>query len=489
MSNMNSPSDVISYIQFLENKYCPYSWRFCEIEIWPLLRIEIYHKLSLEVLKSDHQFNSSTKIGRLNSILKTFEFSKIKKETDFIFLSDNTSYLKINDVTIDKLCDPLIEIVSSNNCTWQKWIYTKSPNVKLFFQSRCVGFPIFIAKITSLFKKKRKSLIRRELENTRLFELLDEINRDFNNRFNINSSNVINLLNSFLESVNWFYKCFYKIKPKFIFIIDYYNLNNIALIIAANKLKIRTADIQHGVQSVLHAGYSGWNNEFGKTYESLPKYFFVWSNYEKELIESWGKGNNNAIVTGNLIRYLYSKPEVIKHEIHTSAIKNIINKRSKGNLNVLFTMQYGIVYENHLFQMIKESQDKFNWFIRLHPVDNNQKGLEKMISLCDKYNLESIDFKIASSIPLELLLLDMNIHITHSSSVVLDAHSFGIKSILFHNYGKLFFEERLEEGFLFFSDDYRDIPNLILRESVRAKDSLTGSFEESISNKIAFIYE
>lgn len=486
---MNSPNDVINYIEFLEKKYRPYSWSFLGIEIWPLLRIEIFQKLSLEVLKSNHQTNKNSSFERINSIIETFERSRIEKKTDFLFISDNTSFLKINDLTIDKLCDPFIEIVSAKKYTWQKWTYSKSPKFKLYFESSCIGFPIYMAKIKSLFKWRRKNLIHNELVKTQLFELLDELNRDYCGRFNLNSSNVLNVLNSFIELVNWFIGRLSKIKPKFIFIVDYYNLNNIALIIAAHKLKIRTADIQHGVQSVVHAGYSGWVNEPDKVYESLPNYYFVWSAYEKSLINTWSKEVYHPIVVGNLIMSLYNNLESSGLNLITDVIRNLINSRNKENINVLFTMQYGIVYEDDFFKMINETQEKFNWFIRLHPVDNNQKGWEKMNTLCEKHKLGSVDFKICSSLPLELLLVDMNIHVSHSSSVVLDAHFFGLKSILFDNYGKLLYKERIEERFIFFVDNYDQIPNLILYHSVIANESISDFTEEILQKKMAFIYE
>ncbi|MHA8087416.1 hypothetical protein [Aquirufa sp. Wall-65K1] len=489
IKDMKSPSDVIHYIEFLEKKYRPFSWTCSDIEIWPLLRIEIYQKLSLEVLKSDHQPSKRGAVERIKSIIGTFEGVRTEKETDFLFISDNTSFLKINDITIDKLCDPIIDIVSSKQFTWQKWTYTQSPKFRLYFKSQCIGFPIFMAKIKSLLKGKRKTEIQHELAKTQLFELLDELNLEFPGRFSLNSSNIVSVLNSFIELVNWFMGRLSKIKPKFIFIVDYYNLNNIALLIAANKLKIRSADVQHGVQSVLHAAYSGWVNEPHKRYESLPSHYFVWSEYEKSLIDSWAKGAYHPVVLGNLIRSLYKKLESSGMELSTDKIRNLIHERNKENINVLFTMQYGIVYEDDFYQMISQTQEKFNWFIRLHPVDNNENGWGKMAGLCEKHKLDRVDFKICSSLPLELLLTEMNIHVSHSSSVVLDGHSFGLKSILFDNYGKLFFKERLEEGFIFFVNNYDEIPNLILRESVVANKILDDLSNEIIKKNISIIYE
>ena len=73
--------------------------------------------------------------------------------------------------------------------------------------------------------------------------------------------------------------------------------------------------------------------------------------------------------------------------------------------------------------------------------------------------------EIASSLPLFTILDNVDVHITHSSSTVIEAAYFGVKSIITSEYGWALLSEQIENRFIikaYTSTEINDSINLII---------------------------
>jgi hypothetical protein len=88
-----------------------------------------------------------------------------------------------------------------------------------------------------------------------------------------------------------------------------------------------------------------------------------------------------------------------------------------------------------LEKTILATADSYNWLLRLHPVQLQDGGKEKIDSyLRSKFgNLGSVEWHRCSELPLPLVLEQIAMHITDSSTVVVEAGWMGIYSGLLNN--------------------------------------------------------
>jgi hypothetical protein len=248
-----------------------------------------------------------------------------------------------------------------------------------------------------------------------------------------NSNTVQKKIKSICKMVVWYKKQLNPGKTKMALLVSFYSDRGMALIKACKDLGIKTADIQHGIQGELHAAYGNWLNVPTNGYNTMPDTFLVWS-------ETEAKANRNSIIIGNVFESKwYSNDEFV-----TSFDQEIltISKKLIADKNILFTVQYGIEYNPDLFELIKKTESEFNWLIRFHPVMNIEKKND-FIKLLKSYDVVNYEFELSTSLPLYSLLRNVNLHITHSSSTVLEALNFNVPSLLIDEFGREYYIEYL----------------------------------------------
>lgn len=229
------------------------------------------------------------------------------------------------------------------------------------------------------------------------------------------------------ELAEYFEEIINIIQPKMILTEWYYGVYGLALIFAAKRKGIPVADLQHGCIYSNHYAYGKWK-PVSEGYELLPDYFFVWSDFEKEIIEQWSEkcnGKHKPLVIGNIgQKYIVEKMNAFYKE------KDIlVNKMWSGaQKHILFTMDHWFP-DDYIIDFINASPEKWQWWIRMHPVAKARHALfVKMFN--KKIHREHINIIEATNVPLPVLLSIMDLHITRCSSVVREALEFGVPSII-----------------------------------------------------------
>lgn len=436
---ISSAKEIIEFIISLETRFKPQKWSVKDIYYWPLLRIEIYHRLSLHVLNSRHSGKSNTRIKTLINLIYSFFELAGKKKTDYLFVSDNTSFVKINGTSFDKFCDPIISELVARGKSWQKWHYLEPEKHRKQYNSYGIQkFFLILSLRNKFFRSNPKTPFSVTDE---LRHLLADVNAEINDTI-INAETFAGIIQKFIEKTEWFEKRLIGIKPKKVFIVDYYNFNNMALINACNKLGIQSIDIQHGAQTAVHAAYANWTSIPENGYNLLPSVFLVWSDREIKLLKEWLVVSQSVYKTGDLMNVIYKRLglEMGKMDEH---VKNWTTQM-KGRINVLFTLQYGLVYDEEMYRVISQTQYEYNWLIRLHPVDLNPERISFFQNELNRHGITSYEMMFTSQAPLVSILKNTDIHVTHSSSTILEALRYGIKSIVINEYGKQFYADSLQ---------------------------------------------
>ena len=263
-------------------------------------------------------------------------------------------------------------------------------------------------------------------------------------------------LNIFLQYVNGYLSLLQKIKPGVVFMTCYYSLHGMAMNLACRNLGITSIDVQHGVQGSHHPAYGRWNKMPTEGYALLPRMFWVWGKHECEAIESWSqntKGYHKPIIGGNILlhKWIDIHNSDINHFVHfyDKKLKHIIAK-SSNHKHVLLTLQPNIGDMDFLISIMKNSQNFCYWWIRLHPGMRKQE--KSIIRILKRAKIYNANVNLSTSYPLYAILKHMELHVTVSSTVVIEAAYFGVPSIMLGSLAKNYYRQQIEDGIAVFEN-------------------------------------
>jgi hypothetical protein len=277
-----------------------------------------------------------------------------------------------------------------------------------------------------------------------------------------------------------------KTKPKLIISI----MPSESLCFAAHTHGILIADLQHGIIADKHPWY-GQSFKENMIKKCLPDYYLCWNQESADVLLKWTV--NKAIqvrVIGNpwFIKYRQSQGT----DFFQRNIKESTFKRSNNLPTILITLGWGFMHYNTeylskqyakqitfeqeagfsiaLLNVICEYHAKFNWKIRLHPVQLN--GAEfKIIDafLFKNFNdFQNVDWIECSKLPLPFVLENIDLHITFCSTIVSEATLFGVRSAILVPYPtpadwlESYFQSDIKNGFAnFIFNEHEEILNWI----------------------------
>lgn len=434
-TNIKNAGDIINLINQIEIDLAPQNWKVNEIDIWPVFRNSLYYELSIGLINKQNKTkpNYSQLIKRSSQAI--LSCSKTKEPLGSILLvSDGISYTELGNTSYDRFCDPIIEILDEQNTVWTKWDIAGNFKKRKTYPSYNIGPNLDFLILKSRFNTcelitNRDSLVQ---------DLCNYVNKHLETSF-WQKESINRKLVSLVLMVDWFKMSLKNKSVKLVMLVSYYSDRGMALLKACHDLNIVTADIQHGVQGELHASYGRWSKvpEYG--YNTLPSSFLVWSANEKENLESsfnYLNKNHNAVVVGNLFEEKWHGDEIGFYDIK---IKELIDSFGLHK-TILFTVQYGVTYNHNLFKLIYNTQHQLNWFVRFHPI-MNKKQITKFLNTFKKHEITVFETEISSSFPLYALLRHVNIHITHSSSTILEAINFNVPSLIIDEFGLEYYKD------------------------------------------------
>ncbi|MBS3918870.1 MAG: hypothetical protein KG012_08285 [Deltaproteobacteria bacterium] len=460
-------ADIMDLLNEVEGRFPVDQWMIDGIHIWPLVRLELATNLTNYSMYPAlyHSVRSASKGWRLarllsqemrgllkfgHGYLKDYLKNAKPRRAEVIFLSDGVSFSYLIDSWYEKYCDPLVSELEEHCIPF----ILMTPSHKYFTPRRTSS--MFIqpsldwVRVKSLFSSSKDS---GEERLDRFQEFIDFIE---SKELRIFLPTLRRIKDEVILTVNYagfFERVLKEIRPQLAFVVSYYNIGGMAFNLACRKAGVISADIQHGLQGNLHWAYGRWNNMPETGYELLPKFFWVWSDFEAEAIREWSSRVSEwhrPNVSGNLFLDLWrsSESEMVKY--YDNKIGNF--KRNKRHLiHVLYTVGYE---ENEklatIFDTMRQTESSCFWWLRVHPGKLRERDVFK--KLVRENGISNGEVDLATNLPLYALLRQLDLHLTFYSSSVLEAKDLGVPSIVVGDYGKELFSDQILSGWAFPAD-------------------------------------
>lgn len=490
-SRDDQPTTVMNFINYIEENLPVKNWVVDGIHIWPLIRIPfgfIANQALCEIPKN--KVDEDSRVCKVDRPNLANDDSMAYKNADVIFLiRTNQSRILLNDKWYDRFCDPLLEVCNENNistlaleyCDKEKYREpTFNPTIKIqnyideFIKEntniRCINYSLDefndLIYLISVFHK-----------------LTGYKTRNFSVEQLIYSVKLIRIY------AEYFKKCFNKVKPKVGFMVCYYNsLYEYAFSLACREYGIPSVDIQHGRNGELHISYGRWNSVPKTGYELMPSIFWCWDNVAVNAIKEWNKNClkwHDAIKCGNpwISKCLENDFELLHDE--NKKIEKIISK----DMNILYTHTHPGEIPQLLLETIDRCPREWHWWIRFHPLAKKEV-VERDSNLLDLCQNKNIEYKLASTIPLNSWFKYIDVHVTENSSSVVEASDFGVATVLIGSEKtcKKMYNKEIEDGYAIMARDcinlIRSIEKQCLKTEEMKKVTVGNKMKKSKENKV-----
>lgn len=494
----------MDFLNSVEDSLPVNQWKWDGIDVWPLFRVLVYFQniQREESPQADSKFYSCYKKAKsaCSSLVSYYKASFVDRKKcdycegkrDIVFITDALSRVKANRFWYLRVYDPIAKAFKAGNLSLLCLEFTRGGEYRLprYSPSRLIDKDLLMIRWTS-------SIFKTVCLDDSFPYFLEQINlltKKNGEGLKFPSKERLYLLLRYIRNLAEFYKkIFLKITPSVGMVTCYYGLIGMAFILACNEFGIPSIDIQHGVQGDLHVGYGRWNAVSDDGYNLLPDFFWCWSDDEAHNIYSWSGDNSKRhkpIVGGNLFLEQVQRGEIFFEEEEN--LKKEINK-SFFKKHILVTLQPINYIEtlNKLSNCIRNSPKEWMWWIRLHPGMLFKKGdvmrfLEKKVN-----SFKNINIAKATDLPLYLLLKYMDVHITSSSSSVIEAEEFGVQSIIIDQLGASYYKKQIERQKAIYRRDDKSIINALLkieRNGSLHKTTNKGKTQETIAKIMNLVY-
>ena len=241
-----------------------------------------------------------------------------------------------------------------------------------------------------------------------------------------------------------------KFKVEHLINVVYCNYITIAFILAAKQLGIKTTEYQHGSQDETHPHYTKWSLIEKSGYTLLPENYWVWSKNTFAYMSQWVDKTSfhNVRLTGNF----YISPYL--SEVKQSHKKKVI----------LLTLQEPSLFPSFMFEVIKQTSDEWEWWVREHPRFKMRASFwNKLVDLSNNHIVNVSDGHLYHLFP------NVAVHMTGFSTCAFEAELFGVPTIFFDKHAEFGYQSLISrckhlvyapnaEQVLASIDDILDIP-------------------------------
>ena len=365
--------DLCEFIWYLEDKYVLLDFEIDNVKVWQYLRMEIYYLMAEELgileQRNKSQQSISVLIKNSFSLFKNIfianPFLTLNKHKDVVVFTHNRSK-KIEDKFEDIYTQSLVTDLRKSNKSFLcfekpfqgKHVREKDPNVK--YQDFILLASILYGKLYRIKDKDSLGLIRqveKEIENAtnNSIDLISLIKRNVG-RYKLGNKLYLSLFN--------------KIKPKVIYSVASYSYLG-DMICAAKTLGIKTIELQHGVISKYHMGYS-----FEKKQELLyySDVFYSWGNF-------WNKSVSNT----------FNEVKSFGFQYFRDRIKRYNNKVKENKILILSQTALGEKIMNETLKLVNELSG-FQILYKLHPEEYKMyKKYPSYSKLASNKNLKFVE--------------------------------------------------------------------------------------------------
>lgn len=466
----------VRYIVEIEQKYPVEKWVVNGQHVWPIIRSEItvYNRRYYRVT-SNSNINSFKRIFlTAKSLLKFSMYNFIKKEQkDVLILHDNLDRnIKLKDGTFyDKVLDPIYDLLKQENISILNLEESMNGDNKPYGEVTSLEIILIIIRIINKVSRQKGTV-----QLSRYEEFMRDIPAELSANLSIDKlQHNIGLINRISKFMAWLLK---KHDVKLVIFECWYGTYRYALSMACKRLGIKSIDIQHGrAGGTGQEFYSSWTKfPENSNYEIIPDVFWTWTESDKQAIDNW---NTNNIIVYNGGKLIFNTLNIIRNLVDLSAMKKI----DKSKPVILFTVQPSNIYPDWLVQYIKDSSEQYIWMLRYHlPLDNLQQLFVSKFT-----HQKNVYINGMECILLELLLSECDVHITMSSSVIVDAAMMNKPSIMLNRKFISTFDEYLANGICCLASNADELDSAIRRMMNKNVSNIGKRYITNAEKNINFI--
>lgn len=450
---------LIDLINDIEARFPVADWKLDGVRIWPLVRVRWFFAIwgaaygersrPTSPLARIVRYLAGIAAGRMRCLGARLSDRAAEDRTgdqrEVVFLSDGVSFVDNAGQQYERFCDPIIELlgrrgISTMLLTPSHRYLRPRATPSVFVQPR-----LDIANLRGAGRAREMvraaQLPQLEAVRTALAESGFDHPSLAPRRLAADGARVAAVAESYGRLLD-------RIRPRLAFIVSYYNLEGSAFALACRRRGIRLVDLQHGVQGPLHPAYGRLPAPPREGFELMPDRFWVWSQEEADTVSAWAgrDGMHRALVGGNLWldRWLRSDSGMM---LEIDAKARALRERHAGSKIVLVTLQWGLAESEQLqplADLIAGSDSSWAWWVRMHPVMRDQRDSVRA-KLAQTGNARVVVDE-ATDLHLYGLLRHVDVHLTHSSSTVLEALTFGVRSVVTSPYGAEAYPRQIEAG-------------------------------------------
>lgn len=445
-------TDIMNLINQLEERFSVDRWVIDSVHVWPLIRLHLYFSFFDSQFLEKQPVRAGT-IGSLDfanilfRILRSiWRFScahvmdsqkslRANRRFDVLLLNYNTYMTLVNGSWYSRLCDPFVGHLSERGMSCLMLTAGYECSIPRFTKSMLIQPYLTTYRIVGRLNRNSKD--------ERLEQLIELENHVRGSGLFPESFSLIEPVRRHMKQITaiekYFKRLLMRTKPRAVFVTCCYSTESMALILACHHMGIPSVDIQHGLQGDCHIAYGRWNRVPEKGYELVPTIFWCWSEFEASTIKRWSKCNasvHHPVVGGNLFlqRWVADGDDVVRAY---DKIMSDLKRNYKDNIHILYSLN-GCT-KNELRTMVEiikgvnHSGLRGHFWVRVHPVTIDQKPEVRRI--LSENGINNFELDNATGLPLYAILRHMDIHITECSSVVIEAESFHVPSIVVRELG------------------------------------------------------
>ncbi|MBW3517565.1 hypothetical protein [Flavobacterium sp. NKUCC04_CG] len=384
----NSVKELCEFIWHLEEKYQLFDLKINDVYIWEYIRMQFYYNLAVSIGVLTPQTKRKSKLNRIWFFVKSFKniltnnFWTLRKY-DTIFLS-HTRSVKVNEDYIDIYTNFLIdELSTSQTIVDFEGDYQGNHVRKNKHAVHILDWVKQLVYVKYFFIAKKQLLNQGEIDLIRSIE--NDINQQYGGNFSF-----LSFLENKVKQFNLYYdiysKIFKKVTPSSIYLTTAYYYAPITK--AAKENNIKVMELQHGIISKYHLGYSFPN--ITKPLHYFPDELLVWG-------ANWTKMSDFPLAEHNIVvdkfRYLEIKKKQFsdKTKIRNSFLilsQTAISEKVAQKLldNIEFFKEKKIIYKLHPgeFEIWQNNKSliKLKELLDIEIV-TNQKDMYYLMAICE----------------------------------------------------------------------------------------------------------
>lgn len=385
---------------------------------------------------------------------------------DVLLLSDGVSLVSFHGKRYDRLCDPAVEAFQSHGLKTMTLTPTHEYRIPRHSPSVFIQPEMDRADVWGLLSARRLRSGARLEAHEQVVKRLADIGMSHPV---LSEDKICTDMSRLLSMAQKFDVWIQRTAPSLAVVVSYYSLQGMGFVLACRRRRIPVVDLQHGAQGALHPAYGRFPVPPPGGYETLPDWFWVWSPVEAEAVAAWaGNGTDHrAFVGGNpwLDMWMSGNHPEIARQIELAR-----SRKGAGDRKVvLVTLQWGISGIQQLrwlWTLMQNASDDLVWWIRMHPLSSSEDraGAARVLKFGDSATLTHD----VTDAPLYALLPQVDVHLTHSSSTVIEAAAFGVPSVITSNYGAELYPEQIRGGMaIVVTGDVREVLRGLLAQAAR----------------------